>query len=316
MAESHNVFYLRHCSSSDMFRNVKGIATFISAERGLMLFMISMGSALLLQSTLSLEQAVYFGLIGFCGWSSVDAINNICDVDLDEHSDPSRAEYTQKLGNWGFGIYVLFSGLALGGAFLSRNLVATLVIGLGLLIGIFYSVPPFRLRQTPFKAAVNFSVGAIPVLFVAAFYNVFSVNVIALMTLIGVTTAVNSLWEDLADFISDSESHAKTVLVMLGFRRGLMMTIVLGYCLIPLMVYIGFLFSLHLSYYIILSVCVVYMSLRLITQRLIFTTDIEDSDALLKMGEVFAKDFVILAIVQTTNLMINGLLQFYPLTLL
>jgi hypothetical protein len=58
------------------------------------------------------------------------------------------------------------------------------------------------------------------------------------------------------------------------------------------------------------------MSLRLITQRLIFTTDIEDSDTLLKMGEVFAKDFVILAIVQTTNLMINGLLQFYPLTLL
>jgi 4-hydroxybenzoate polyprenyltransferase len=296
-----------------MFRNVKGLATFISAERGLMLFMISMGSALLLQSTLSLEQAIYFGLIGFCGWSSVDAINNICDVDLDERSDPSRSEYTQKLGNWGFGIYVLFSGLALGGAYLSGNIIATLVIGLGLLIGIFYSVPPFRLRQTPFKAVVNFSVGAIPVLFVAAFYNLFSVNVIALMTLIGVTTAVNSLWEDLADFISDSESHARTVLVMLGFRRGLVMTILLGYCLIPLMVYIGFLFSLHLSYYVILSACVIYMSTRLITKRSVFTTRGEDSDAMLMVGEAFAKDFVVLAIVQTTNLMLNGLLQFYPL---
>ncbi|UCH37654.1 MAG: UbiA family prenyltransferase [Candidatus Bathyarchaeota archaeon] len=294
---------------------MKGLATFISAERGLMLFMISMGSALLLQSTLSLEQAVYFGLIGFCGWSSVDAINNICDVDLDEHSDPSRAEYTQKLGNWGLGIYVLFSGLALGGAFLSGNLLATLVIGVGLLIGIFYSVPPFRLRQTPFKAIVNFSVGAIPVLFVAAFYNSFSVDVLALMTLIGVTTAVNSLWEDLADFISDSEGHAKTVLVMLGFRRGLMMTIVLGYCLIPLMVYIGFLFSLHLSYYIILAACVAYMSVHLITERSVFTARITDSRAMLMVGEAFAKDFVILAIVQTTNLMLNGLLQFYLLTL-
>jgi 4-hydroxybenzoate polyprenyltransferase len=299
-----------------MFRNVKGLATFISAERGLMLFMISMGSALLLQSTLSLEQAVYFGFIGFCGWSSVDAINNICDVDLDERSDPSRAEYTQQLGNWGFGIYVLFSGLALGGAFLSGNLVATLVIGLGLLIGIFYSVPPFRLRQTPFKAIVNFSVGAIPVLFVATFYNLFSANVIALMTLIGVTTAVNSLWEDLADFISDSENHAKTVLVMLGFRRGLIITIVLGYCLIPLMVYIGLLFSLHVSYYIILLACVAYMSVHLVTKRAVFTTHVADSRAMLMVGEAFAKDFVILAIVQTTNLMLNGLFQFYPLALL
>jgi 4-hydroxybenzoate polyprenyltransferase len=279
-----------------------------------MLFMISMGSALLLQTTLSLEQAVYFGLIGFCGWSSVDAINNICDIDLDEYSDPSRAAYTQKLGSWSFGIYVLFSGLALGGAFLSGNLIATLVIGLGLLIGIFYSVPPFRLRQTPYKPIVNFSVGAIPVLFVAAFYNLFSVNVIALMTLIGVTTAVNSLWEDLADFISDSESHAKTLLIVVGFRRGLLMTIVMGYCLIPLMVYIGFLFSLHFSYYIILSTLVAYMTLRLITKRAIFAMREDDADLMLDAGEVFAKDFVILAIVQTTNLMINGLLQYFPLT--
>jgi 4-hydroxybenzoate polyprenyltransferase len=298
-----------------MFRNAKELASFISAERGIMLFMISMGSALLLQTTLSLEHALYFGFIGFFGWSSVDAINNICDVDLDEHSDPSRAAYTQKLGNWGLGIYVLFSGLALGGAFLTGNLIATLVIGLGLLIGIFYSVPPFRLRQTHYKPVVNFSVGAIPVLFVAAFYNLFSVHVIALMTLIGVTTAVNSLWEDLADYISDSESHAKTLLIVLGFRRGLFMTIVLGYCLIPLMVYIGFLFSLHLSYYIILSVLVSYMTLRLITKRAVFTTRREDKDVLLEIGEVFAKDFVILAIVQTTNLMINGLLQYLPLAL-
>jgi 4-hydroxybenzoate polyprenyltransferase len=299
-----------------MFRNIRGLASFISAERGIMLFMISMGSALLLQTTLSLEHALYFGLIGFFGWSSVDAINNIYDVDLDGYSDPLRAAYTQKLGSWGLGIYVLFSGLALGGAFLTGNLIVTLVIGLGLLIGIFYSVPPFRLRQTPYKPIVNFSVGAIPVLFVAAFYNLFSVNVIALMTLIGVTTAVNSLWEDLADFISDSESHAKTLLIVLGFRRGLLMTIVLGYCLIPLMVYIGFLFSLHLSYYIILSVLVSYMTLRLISKRAVFITHREDKDVLLEVGEVFAKDFVILAIVQTTNLMINGLLQYLPLAVL
>lgn len=299
-----------------MFLNIKGLATFISAERGLMLFMISMGSAFLLQTTLSLEQAIYFGSIGFCGWSSVDAINNIFDINLDKYSDPSRAKATQKFGKWGIGIYLLFSGLALGGAVISNNLIATSVIGLGLLIGILYSVPPFRLRQTPYKPLVNFSVGAIPVLFVAAFYNLFSVNVVVLMTLIGVTTAVNSLWEDLADFISDSKSQAKTLLIILGFRRGLLLTIILGYCLIPLMVYIGFLFLLNLSYYIILLTLVVYMTFRLITKRAIFATQCENSNAMLEVGESFSKDFVILAIVQTSNLMINGLLQYFPLTLL
>jgi 4-hydroxybenzoate polyprenyltransferase len=292
-----------------MFRDVKGFATFISAERGLMLFMISMGSTLLLQTTLSLEQAVFFGLIGFCGWSSVDTINNICDIDLDEYSDPSRASYTRKLGRWGVGIYVVFSGLALGGAFLSGNLITTFLISLGLLIGIFYSVPPFRLRQTLYKPVVNFSVGAIPVLFVAAFYNLFSINAVALMILIGITTAVNSLWEDLADFISDSESEAKTLLIVLGFRRGLFMTILLGYCLIPLMVYIGFLFQLHLNYYIVLSILIIYMTTRLVTKRTALATRNEESDMMLEIGKIFAKDFVILAVVQTSNLMINGLLQ-------
>jgi 4-hydroxybenzoate polyprenyltransferase len=294
-----------------MFKDVKGFAAFISAERGLMLFMISMGSALLLQTTSSLEQAVFFGLLGFCGWSSVDAINNIYDIDLDEYSDPSRAAYTKKLGRWGLGIYLLFSSLALGGAFVSGNLITTIIIALGILIGILYSVPPFRLRQTLYKPIVNFSVGAIPVLFVAGFYSLFSIDVIALMLLIGVTTAVNSLWEDLADFISDSESGAKTLLIVLGFRRGLFMTILLGYCLIPLMVYIGFLFQLHFNYYIVLSVLVAYMTVRLISKRATLISRGEDVGVMLEIGEVFAKDFVILAIVQTSNLMINGLLHYF-----
>ncbi|UCH36900.1 MAG: UbiA family prenyltransferase [Candidatus Bathyarchaeota archaeon] len=294
-----------------MLKDVKGFATFISAERGLMLFMISMGSTLLLQTTLSLEQAVYFGLLGFCGWSSVDAINNIYDIDLDEYSDSSRAAYTKKLGRWGIGIYLVFSCLALGGAFYSGNLITTLMIGLGLVIGILYSVPPFRLRQTLLKPIVNFSVGAIPVLFVAGFYNLYSVNVIALMILIGVTTAVNSLWEDLADFVSDSESGAKTLLIVLGFRRGLFLTILLGYCLIPLMVYIGFLFQLHFNYYIVLSLLVAYMTGRVISKRESLGSCSDASTIMLEIGEVFAKDFVLLAVVQTSNLMVNGLIQYF-----
>jgi len=60
---------------------------------------------------------------------------------------------------------------------------------------------PFRLRKTAYKPIVNFTVGAVPVLIIAAFFNVSSINVVALVLLIGITTSVNSLWEDLADYV-------------------------------------------------------------------------------------------------------------------
>ncbi len=77
--------------------------------------------------------------------------------------------------------------------------------------GVLYSVPPFRLRKTAYKPLVNFTVGAVPVLIIAAFFNDFSFNVLSLVFLIGVTTAVNSLWEDLADYASDFHSGSRTV---------------------------------------------------------------------------------------------------------
>jgi 4-hydroxybenzoate polyprenyltransferase len=66
-----------------MFRNVKGFVQFISVERGLMLFMISIGATFLIVESLDLPNAVFLGLIAFCIWSAADALNNIFDADLD-----------------------------------------------------------------------------------------------------------------------------------------------------------------------------------------------------------------------------------------
>jgi 4-hydroxybenzoate polyprenyltransferase len=293
-----------------MLHSARGFAQFISVERGLMLFMISVGATFLTIGSIALLQAVYLGSIVFFLWSALDALNNIFDADLDVISDPSRSEYTKKLGKTGLVIVLVFSALASGlGAATMTPLVVIFTI-IGIFFGILYSVPPLRLRQTVYKPIVNFTVGAIPVLIVASFSHIFSVSVLALVFLIGVTTAVNSLWEDLADYGSDSANAARTVPIILGLKKGFFFTIVLGYSLIPLMILAGILFQLPLIYYLVLSTATTFVSLHLYQNRmLLFGRGEIGAMELLRLGDVLAKDFVIVAIVQTGNLMLSSIVK-------
>jgi 4-hydroxybenzoate polyprenyltransferase len=184
-------------------------------------------------------------------------------------------------------------------------------IFVGIVAGVVYSVPPFRLRQTIYKPLVNVSVGAVPILIVASFFNIFSFELLVLVFLIGLSTAANSLWEDLADYESDFAAKARTLVVVLGFKRGFFITVLVGYCMVPLMVLVGILFHLSLLYFIVLGVLIAFLSLRLIQHRnSLFRSKNIELDALLQLGEAFAKDFVLIALVQTTNLMINGFLNY------
>jgi len=296
-----------------MFREFKGFAQFISVERGLMLFMISIGATFLMAGTLAWSSAIYLGVTVFCIWSAVDAINNVFDVDLDTLSDPARAEFTKKLGKLGVIITASFIALSLtlGAATLIPYVL--LFVALGITFGVLYSVPPFRLRKTAYKPIVNFTVGAVPVLIVAAFFNAFTPDVISLVLLVGVTTSVNSLWEDLADYASDLNSGSRTLPIIFGFRKGILITIILGYTMIPLMVFVGSLFNLGWTYYVSLLGLAMFVSLRVIQKRTtLFKPESGDLAKLQKMGEVLAKDFVIIAIVFTLSLMVSSLLKINP----
>jgi len=294
-----------------MLRGVKGFLTFISVERGIMLFMIAMGSTFLIAKNASLLGAIYFGFVAFCGWSGADAINNIYDVDLDVKSDPFRADYTKNLGKMGLFIALIFFAASMSLGAITGIQLVTVFVFLGIIAGIVYSVPPLRLRQTIYKPVVNFSVGAVPVLIVAAFFNVFSVQILVLLLLMGISTAVNSLWEDLADYHSDFDAHARTMLVILGIKRGLYLTIMMGYSLIPLMILVGVLFNLSLLYFIVLTALIGYISIRLVQNRHVLIGGTKnDTETMLKLGKAFAKDFVIIALVHTTNLMLSGYLTY------
>ena len=182
-----------------------------------------------------------------------------------------------------------------------------LFTGIGLFFGVVYSVPPFRLRRTALKPIVNFTVGAVPIMIIAAFFNTSSLNVISLILLIGATTAINSLWEDLADYESDYQSGSRTVPIIMGFHRGLLFTVAMGYILLPLMVLVGVLFQLPLIYYVVLSGLASFITLRLVQKRKTLFSGGADTAKLLKLGTTLAKDFVIIAIVFTLALMLSSL---------
>jgi len=297
-----------------MIQNLKGFAQFISIERGLMLFMISVGATFLAGEAFAWSTALFLGLIVFCIWSAVDAMNNLCDVDLDVLSDPQRANFTKKIGRLGLLIMFGFTTVSLGlGASTLMPFVFIFTV-IGLFFGVLYSVPPFRLRKTAYKPIVNFTVGAVPVMIVAAFFNSFSLNILSLIVLIGVTTAINSLWEDLADFSSDFHSGSRTIPIILGFRRGLLFTIAMGYFMLPLMVLVGVLFQLPILYYAALIALAGFITLRLIQQRhTLLTKESRDNKNLLRLGETLSKDFVIIAIVFTLSLMLSSLLKINPI---
>lgn len=291
-----------------MFQDLKGFAQFISVERGLMVLMIAVGASFLMCGSLVWCDAVFLGVIAFCIWSAADAINNIFDVDLDMLSDHFRAEFTKKLGNQGLFIAIFFAALSLLLGVVTMTPYVVLFIAMGITSGVLYSVPPFRLRKTAYKPVVNFTVGAVPVLIVAAFFNAFTMNIVVLMLLIGVTTAVNSLWEDLADYASDSASGSRTMPIKLGYKQGLIFTVTMGYALIPLMVLVGTLFQLGWTYYLTLTALSAFVTLRLIQKRNTLLKEVE-KEQLFKLGEVLAKDFVLIAIVFTLSLMLSSLLK-------
>jgi hypothetical protein len=84
--------------------------------------------------------------------------------------------------------------------------------------------------------------------------------------------------------------------------------------MIPLMVLVGVLFKLPLIYYAALTALASFITLRLIQKRqTLFKEDKADTKKLFKLGEVLAKDFVIIAIVFTLSLMLSSLLKINPI---
>jgi len=292
-----------------MMNSLKGYAEFLAIQRGLMLFMISIGGAFLIGGATSLMPALYLGVIVFCFWSFADAINNIYDKELDAISDPKRAEFTEKLGKKGHYITCLFAGLVFALSAFTLNWHVLVVISVGMLLGFIYSVPPIRLRTTIAKPLVNFIFGAVAILISGAYFGVFTFNVAVLTLLFGIVTSVNSMWGDLADYQSDKNSGARTIPVVLGFRKGLFLTVILGCMLIPILTNIGLMYSLPFVYYIILAAIASYALINVFLNRKVLSKNKENTHEQILLGSLLTKDFVKITLIFSFTFMISSIIR-------
>jgi 4-hydroxybenzoate polyprenyltransferase len=275
-----------------MLASLRGYSEFIAIQRGLMLFVVTLGGAFLIGNSPAILQALHLGAIVFCFWSFSDAINNIYDKELDATSDPKRAEFTEKLGKKAYHITYLFLGLTLFLSALTLNWLVFAVISVGLFFGFIYSAPPIRLRTTIVKPLVNFVFGAVAIFISGAYFGVFTLTILMLTLLFGVVTSVNSIWGDLADYQSDKNSGARTLPVILGFRNGLFFTVILGCMLIPIMTYIGLMYSVYFVYYVVLAAVASYMLIKLFIKRGMLSKNRENTPEQLSLGGLLSKDFV------------------------
>jgi len=292
-----------------MINSLKGYAQFIAIQRGLMLFMVTLGGAFLIGGSTALFPGLLLGAIVFAFWSFSDAINNIYDKELDAISDPERAEFTEKLGKKGYFITYLFLGLAFFLGALTLNWAVFVVISVGILLGFVYSAPPIRLRTTLVKPLVNFVFGAVAIFISSAYFGVFNLNVLLLTLLFGIVTSVNSIWGDLADYQSDKNSGAKTLPVILGFRNGLFITVILGCILIPIMANIGLMYSLSFVYYIILAVISSYILINLFLNRKRLSKNKENTHEQISLGTLLTKDFVKITLIFSLTFMVCSIIR-------
>ena len=292
-----------------MMTSLRGYADFLAIQRGLMLFMITLGGAFLISGSNSLLSALHLAFIVFCFWCFSDAINNIYDKELDSISDPKRAEFTEKLGKKGYIITWLFAVLVFSLSALTLNWYVFAVISVGMLLGFIYSVPPIRLRTTIVKPLVNFVFGGVAIFISAAYFGVLSWNVLVLTLLFGVVTSVNSIWGDLADYQSDKNSGAHTLPVILGFRKGLFLTVILGCTLIPIMAYIGLVYSVFFVYYLILAMIASYMLIKVFLKRKVLSKNKENTYEQISLGTLLTKDFVKITLIFSLTFMICSIIR-------
>ena len=115
--------------------------------------------ALTATNALSFEAAIWSWLIAWaaclCGNVYIVGLNQVEDIAIDRINKPhlpiASGEFTKRHAQWLVGI---LGGGAIALSLISQNVYLTLTVGLSLLIGTAYSLPPVRLKRYPFWASV------------------------------------------------------------------------------------------------------------------------------------------------------------------
>jgi len=276
---------------------LRAVSQFIAADSALALFMGTILMAVFLAPQFNIFQVLYLGGIILFGWFGLDMINNIYDVEMDKVTHPARALVMEKLGAWTKIIAYTCLIISFCSSLLTQNFLVVLAVVMAMLSGTVYSVPPFRLRQTVLKPAVNFTVGLIVTLLVASFYGQFTVAAYLLMLLAGITTMSTSLWDDVIDYEGDRKGNAKTLVTVIGQKKGAYLSFLSSFSLIPVIYFIGLVLAFPWFFYLA-SFFTATGIIAVFVQNLSALLACSNSEALTSIMKKLFKYYVVLAFAQ------------------
>lgn len=153
------------------------------------------------------------------GW----AVNDYSDRELDLAAGKKRTFGIIRPRYAIAGIVLLFTGTLLAGAYLSRNSVYLLILCIGLMLGIVYSVPPFRLKGRGFWSLVFGPVYGkiIPVILATLLFYRFEPWILLVLLAEGFKNGVDLFFHQIRDYHQDSTGGVKTFAVVAGLPAAL-----------------------------------------------------------------------------------------------
>ncbi|MEM6451055.1 MAG: homogentisate phytyltransferase [Cyanobacteria bacterium P01_D01_bin.105] len=197
-----------------------------------------------------------------CGNVYIVGLNQVEDIAIDRINKPSlpiaSGEFTKQHGQRLVG---LTGALAIALSLISQNIFLMLTVGLSLIIGTAYSLPPIRLKRFPFWASVCILVvrGAIVNLGLYLYFATqlslgiaIPARVWALMLFVLVFSFAIAIFKDIPDLEGDRQFNISTYTLQLGRKKVFAMARwVLTACYGGLIVAAPFLPGIHAAFLMI-----------------------------------------------------------------
>ena len=164
-----------------------------------------------------------------CGNVYIVGLNQVEDIAIDRINKPelpiASGEFTKRHGQR---LVLLTGAAAIALSLLSQNIFLILTVGLSLLIGTAYSLPPIRLKRFPFWASVCILVvrGAIVNLGLYLYFSTqlglglnIPARVWALMLFVLVFSFAIAIFKDIPDLEGDRQFNISTYTLQLGRKK-------------------------------------------------------------------------------------------------
>ncbi|MHA1267593.1 MAG: UbiA family prenyltransferase [Candidatus Helarchaeota archaeon] len=170
----------------------------------------------LINSTLS-PFLIFLSSITFTlGWCFAVGINDYYDIEIDRVINPTRPLITEQLSLRDVKIFFIISGttaliFSILTDILNLKFGITLLTGIYLLLGIFYSMPPIRIKQRTFLSSAVIGLVTAECILVGGFLTMITFQGILYATLLGFMVTFVSAAKDLKDIEGDRAAGIPTI---------------------------------------------------------------------------------------------------------